>query len=319
MATTQQITNSIRLNTKETVDTVFSKLLIANLFKDQTFVEGQTFTDKYNERGGQIYVRRLGKIEATHTKTTDANGLKFKHTNTMDSLALLQKKDRISISEECYDIVQNLRASGKSMDKMNEVLGSFKEQCQMLYTSYLLEEPQGTDSELLGGATRSANTAKISTLDDLVTSILESRKQIQTNGGSADVLLLSPEMESLFLASASKAANAFLPETNESLLKSGKIGRLYGMTVYTSNLLGNGTPLGTSNAKKNTGTAAKCEYVLYDHNAFAICGDIETMRLKDAIDFSGSYAQIEGVFGGGVTNAALAYAKLNDTVTASKP
>lgn len=319
MATTQQITNSIRLNTKETVDTVFSKLLIANLFKDQTFVEGQTFTDKYNERGGQIYVRRLGKIEATHTKTTDANGLKFKHTNTMDSLALLQKKDRISISEECYDIVQNLRASGKSMDKMNEVLASFKEQCQMLYTSYLLAEPQGADSELLGGATRSANTAKISTLDDLVTSILESRKQIQTNGGSADVLLLSPDMESLFLASASKAANAFLPETNESLLKSGKIGRLYGMTVYTSNLLGSGTPLGSGNAKKNTGIAAKCEYVLYDHNAFAICGDIETMRLKDAIDFSGSYAQIEGVFGGGVTNAALAYAKLNDTVTASKP
>lgn len=318
MATIQQITNSIRLNTKETVDTVFSKLLIANLFKDQTFVEGQTFTSKYNERGGQIYVRRLGKIEATHTKTTDANGLKFKHTQTEDSLALLQKKDRISISEECYDIVQNLRASGKSVDKMDEVIASFKEQCQMLYTSYLLAAPQAADSELLGGATRGANTSKISTLDDLIESILADRKQILINGGSADVLIISPDMESLFLASASKAANAFLPETNEALLRTGKIGRLYGMTVFSSNLLGSGTPLGNGSAKKNTGIASQCEYVMYDHDAFAVCGDIESLRLKDAIDFSGSYAQIEGVFGGGVTNAALAIAKVNaDTTTRS--
>ena len=54
MATIQQITKSFRFNAQETVDTIFSKLLIANLFKNQTFVEGQTFTDKYNERGGQI-------------------------------------------------------------------------------------------------------------------------------------------------------------------------------------------------------------------------------------------------------------------------
>lgn len=319
MATNMQITNSIRLNTKETVDTVFSKLLIANLFKDQTFVEGETYTSKYNERGGQIYVRRLGKIEVTQTKTTEAEGLKFKHTNTMDSLALLQKKDRISISEECYDIVQNLRASGKSVDKMDEVISSFKEQCQMLYTSYLLAEPQGGDSKLLGGATRSANTSKIATLDDLISSILEDRKQIRVNGGNADVLIIAPEMENLFLASAIKAGNAFIPETNEKLKNTGKIGKLFNLETYTSNLLGSGTPLGSGNAKENTGVAAKCEYVIYDHNAFAICGDIETIRLKDAIDFSGSYAQIEGIFGGGITNAALAYAKLNDSVVTPKP
>lgn len=317
MATNMQITNSIRLKTKETVDTVFSKLLIANLFKDQTFVEGETYTSKYNERGGQIYVRRLGKIEVTQTKTTEAEGLKFKHTNTMDSLALLQKKDRISISEECYDIVQNLRASGKSVDKMDEVISSFKEQCQMLYTSYLLAEPQGGD-ELLGGATRSANTSKIATLDDLISSILEDRKQIRVNGGNADVLIIAPEMENLFLASAIKAGNAFIPETNEKLKNTGKIGKLFNLETYTSNLLGSGTPLGKGSASKNTGIASQCEYILYDHDTFAICGDIESLRLVPAIDFVGSYAQIEGIMGGGVANPALAYAKLNDSVVTTR-
>ena len=319
MATIQQITKSFRFNAQETVDTIFSKLLIANLFKNQTFVEGQTFTDKYNERGGQIYVRRLGKIEATHTKTTDADGLDFKHTNTQDNLALIQKADRISISEKCYDIVQNLRASGKSVDKMDEVIDSFKERCQMLYMSYLLAEPQtDDDGAKLGGATRSANTSKITTLDDLIASILENRKQILTNGGSADVLIISPDMEQLFLQSAVKAGNAFIPETNEKLKNTGKIGRLFNLETYTSNLIGSGTPLGKGSASKNTGIASQCEYILYDHDTFAICGDIETLRLVPAIDFTGSYAQIEGIMGGGVANPALAYAKLNDSVVTTR-
>ncbi len=313
MAYTEQITTSFSFNSVETVDEVFSKIIVKNLFKDSTFKEGLTYTNKYNERGGQIYARRLGKIKATLTDTTAADGLKFKHTNTQDSLVLIQKKDRVSISEECYDIISNLRNSGKSVDKVSEVLAAFNERCQMLYMSYLLGEPVADGAVGLGGAMRSANTTADKTLDALTKSILADREQIRVNGGVADVLIIAPEMETLFLASASKAANAFIPETNEQMLKEGKIGRLYGMNVYTSNLLGSGTPTTVpvaGNAAANTENAAKCEYVIYDHDTFAICGDIETSRFKEAIDFTGCYAQIEGVFGGGVVNPALAVAKI---------
>ena len=61
MANTEVLPSSFKFNTVETVDVVFSKILVANLFKDETFKSGVTFTDKYNERGGQIYARRLGK------------------------------------------------------------------------------------------------------------------------------------------------------------------------------------------------------------------------------------------------------------------
>lgn len=302
--------SSFRINSKETVDTVFSKLLIATLFKDQTFKAGITFNDICEERGGQYYFRKLGKVTATQTKTTDANGLKFKHTNTEDNLILVQKLDRVSISEECYDLVENLRASGKSVDKVEIVINSFKEKCQMLYVNYLLKAPMKEGEIVAGGATRSANTTADDALDKLTASILADREQIRVNGGNADVLIISPEMETLFLASASKAGNAFIPETNEAMLKDGKIGRLYGLNIYTSNLIGSGTPLDSSCATKNSGKASKCEYIIYDHKAFGITGDIETLRLKDAIDFTGCYAQIEGVFGGGVTSPALAYAKI---------
>ena len=40
MANVETLPSSFRFNTKETVDEVFSKILVANLFKDETFVAG---------------------------------------------------------------------------------------------------------------------------------------------------------------------------------------------------------------------------------------------------------------------------------------
>lgn len=304
---------SFKFNNAETVDTIFSKVLVQNLFKDQTFKPGVTFTDKYDERAGQIYARRLGKTAATVASALSSGGLDFSHTETADSLILIQKKDVIKRSEKCYDLVDALRASGKSADKVVEVVAEFNEACQIKWMSYLLADTVTANGVLLGGATRSANTTADSTLASLVASILADREQIRVNGGNADVLIISPAMETKFLANAYSAGNAFVPETNEEMLKEGRIGRLYGMNVYTSNLIGGGTPSVVpvaGNAPANTGAAANCEYIIYDHDTFAIAMDIEGARLVNAIDFVGSYAQIIGICGGGVVNPALAIAKI---------
>lgn len=316
MPYTETLPSSFKFNTTETVDTVFSKILVANLFKDQTFKAGETFTDKYDEKGGQIYARRLGKTSATKKDATASGGLDLTHTETADSLVLIQKKDAISRSEKCYDFVETLRASGKSVDKVAEVIEEFKEGCQVTWMGYLLATPVSASGVGLGGATRSANTTADTTLDTLTASILKDREQIRVNGGVADVLIVSPQMETLFLANVLKSGNAFIPETNEEWLKNGRIGRLYGLQVYTSNLIGGGTPTSVpvaGNAPANTGDAANCEYIIYDHDTFAIACDILGLRLVNAIDFFGSYAQIEAVCGGGVVNPALAIAKIVST------
>ena len=258
----------------------------------------------------------MGKTAATVKTATSAGGLDLTHTETADSLILIQKTDAISRSEKCYDLVEVLRASGKSVDKVSEVVEEFKEGCQIQWMSYLLKTPVAENGVGVGGATRSANTTADTTLDTLISSILADRQQIRVNGGNADVLIISPEMETLFLANAYKSGNAFIPETNEALIKDGKIGRLYGMNVFSSNLIGSGTPSVlpvAGNAPANTGDAAKCEYIVYDHDAFAIAADILGLRMVNAIDFIGSYAQVEAVSGGGVTNPALAIAKVTAT------
>lgn len=300
MAYTEVLPSSFKFNTIETVDTVFSKILVANLFKDETFKAGVTFTDKYNERGGQIYARRLGKQAVTIKDATQSGGMDLVHTETADRLLLIQKKDVISRSEKCYELVETLRASGKSVDKVAEVVAEFKEGMQVQMMKYLLAQPALENTVGLGGATRSANTEASVELKDLIHDILADREQIRVKGGNADVLIISPEAETLFLANAFTAGNAFIPETNEEYIKSGKVGRLYGMNVYTSNLIGNG----------NEGDAGNCEYIIYDHDAFAVAADILGLRMANAIDFFGSYAQIEAIMGGGITNADLAIAKI---------
>ena len=304
---------SFKFNNTETVDTVFSKILVANLFKDATFVAGRTFTDKYNERGGQIYARRLGKTAATKKNALASGGLDLTHTETADSLVLIQKVDAISRSEKCYDLVEDLRASGKSVDKVAEVVEEFKEGLQIQFMSYLLADTVDANGVKLGGASRSASTTQDTTFANALASILADREQIRVNGGTADVLIISPEIETLFLTNAYTAGNAFVPELNQEMVKTGKIGRLFGMDVYTSNLIGSGTPTTVpvaGNAPANSGDAATCEYIIYDHDAFAIAADILGIRMVNAIDFIGSYAQIEAVCGGGVTNPALAIAKV---------
>lgn len=313
MAYTEGLPSSFKLNNSETVDTTFSPVLVKNLFKDNTFIPGVTFTDKYNERAGQIYARRLGKTAATSKDATTSGGLDLTHTETADSLVLIQKKDAISRSEKCYDLVEKLRMSGKSVDKIAEVSEEFKEGLQIKWMSYLLAPTVSASGVGVGGATRSSNTTADTELGTLIASILADRQQIRVNGGVADVLIISPEMETLFLSNAYKSGNAFVPETNEEILKTGKIGRLYGMNVFTSNLIGAGTPSVlpvAGNAPANSGDAANCEYIIYDHDAFAIATDIEGLRLVNAIDFMGSYAQVQGITGGGVTNPALAIAKI---------
>ena len=312
-AYTEGLPSSFKYNNSETVDTVFSKILVANLFKDTTFKPGITFTNKYNERAGQIYARRLGKTAAMVKTATSAGGLDLTHTETADSLVLIQKNDAVSRSEKCYDLVENLRNSGKTVDKASEVVAEFQEAFQIQCMKYLLNTTVAASGVGVGGATRSASTDADSTLSTLIASILADRQQIRVNGGTADTIIISPAMETLFLANAYTSGNAFIPETNESLIKDGKIGRLYGMNVFTSNLIGGGTPSVlpvAGNAPANTGDALNCEYIIYDHETFAVAADFEGMRFVNAIDFIGSYAQIQAVMGGGVVNPALAIAKI---------
>lgn len=300
-----QITNSIRYNGIETSDMAFSKVLIKNLFKNSTFKPDVTFTNKYYERAGQIMIRKIGKTAVTKKDATTSGGLDFTHTQTSDKLLTIVQKDALSRSEKIYSLIDELRLSGKSVDKVAEVVAEWTEGFNVQCMSYLLAPAKDEG----GGATRSANTTASTDSDTLINSILDDRKAIQVSGGSADCLIISPDAEQ-FLLTDWALGKGFIPETNEEALREGKVGRMFGMNVYTSNLIGSGTPLDPS-VTSNTGDAAKCEYVIYDHDTFGIASTVEGLRLvEDDKTFVGSFAQIMSIMGGIVANPALAIAKV---------
>lgn len=311
--------SSFRLQATETADTVFSRLLIGSLFKDQTFQPGRTFTDKYTERGGQIYIRRLGKPNVIVSDARVAGGMKFTHAQTADSLVMIPRYDRVNVSEEIYEIVDTLRSSGRSVEKVNEVIEAWKEKCQIQYMSYLLKTPAIVNQVEVGGAMLTADSGGLAsaTLDDLILSMTNTIKQIRYNGGRPSVILINPDMVALFQQAAIKFGNAYIPQTNEELVRTGNIGKLFGINLYDTNLIGAGTPIAipvAGNALPNTGNAANCEYIIYDHDTFGIAADLWAPRLIPAIDFTGSYGQCDSIMGGGVANPALAYAKVNAEV-----
>lgn len=302
------ITNSIRYVGKETADNAFSKVLIKNLFKHSTFKPGETFTDKYYERAGQIMIRRLGKTAVTKKDATEAGGLDFTHTQTSDKLLTIVQKDALSRSEKIYALIDELRASGKSVDKVAEVIAEWTEGFNVQCMQYLLAPV----NEAGGGATRSANTTAATDSASLIKSILDDRKLISISGGTADVIIISPDAEQLLLTDWAQG-KGFIPETNEDAMKEGKIGRIFGMNVYISNLIGAGTPI-DSGVAANTGDAANCEYVIYDHDTFGVASTVEGLRLvEDDKTFVGSFAQIMSIMGGIVANPALAIAKITAT------
>jgi len=190
-----------------------------------------------------------------------------------------------------------------------QVIKEWEEAFQVQCMKYLLA-PVNAEG---GGASRSPNTTASTDSSSLISNILSDRKQIVISGGTADTLIVSPDAEMFFLTDWAKG-KGFIPETNEDALREGKIGREFGMDVYVSNLIGDGTPIDAS-VSSNTGDAANCEYIMYDHDTFGVAADIEGLRLvEDDKTFIGSFAQMMGVMGGIVGNNALAIAKINAPV-----
>jgi hypothetical protein len=86
-------------STGKFVDDRFSALVEPNLFDNNVFQPGITFTDKYTlGAAGQIFIHKLGKV----TVTVGEPGQDFADTNTADSLITITLNKAFRRSEKIY-------------------------------------------------------------------------------------------------------------------------------------------------------------------------------------------------------------------------
>lgn len=270
------------------VDERYSAILEPNLYYNSIFADGVTFTSKYEQgAAGGIFVRKL----ATSPVTVALPGSDFTDTAASDTLIPIALVNNYQSSKKIYGV----QAENVSCELADENLSIATQECAEAWNksgvACLLEE--GTASTITAPADYGA----------LKTAVIAERAKITKAKGSADVLILTPEMYALILGGAGAE---YTPIFNEGINSNGAVGKWLGFTVVEAPVLGE-TALKYYNhaSTLKTKSGAKVQFILYHHEAFSIVNNFDAARIVDSENFVGSKAQVELNAGFRVTNADL--------------
>lgn len=277
------------------VDEKYAGILEPNLYFDSILVPGVTYTDKYQTGpAGGIYVHKLD----TTAVTVGTPGRDFTDEASSDTLIPILLNNNYMKSKKIYGV----QAAAVAFDLANEQLSTatqeIKESRQQSALGCLVQE--GTKSN---GAAITANA---------VDAVLDEAAKIKK--GKANVVFCSPEFYALVLKENGKD---FTPAKNDEVAATGAIGDLYGFTWIRAAGLGEaeakyydstGT-LKTVALNKAATTAADgsaVDFILYNSETLSIVDNLESYRIVDSENFTGSKAQAELNTGMKVTTPALA-------------
>lgn len=277
------------------VDEKYSGILEPNLYFDSILVPGVTYTDKYQTGpAGGIYVHKLN----TTAVTVGTPGRDFTDEASADTLIPILLNNNYMKSKKIYGV----QAAAVSFDLANEQLSTatqeIKESRQQSALGCLVQE--GTKSN---GAAITANA---------VNAVLDEAANIKK--GKANVVFCSPEFYALVLKENGKD---FTPAKNDEVAATGAIGDLYGFTWIRAAGLGEaeakyydstGTLKTVALHKAATAAAdgSAVDFILYNNETFSIVDSLESYRIVDSENFTGSKAQAELNTGMKVTTSALA-------------
>ena len=270
------------------VDEKYSGILEPNLYFDSILVPGVTYTDKYQTGpAGGIYVHKLD----TTAVTVGTPGRDFTDEASSDTLIPILLNNNYMKSKKIYGV----QAAAVSFDLANEQLSTatqeIKESRQQSALGCLVQE--GTTSSVKTAITANA-----------VNAVLDEAAQIKK--GKANVVLCSPDFYALVLKENGKD---FTPVKNDEVAATGAIGDMYGFTWIRA------AGLGEQEAKyyDSTGTlktvalskTTPVDFILYNSEALSIVDNLESYRIVDSENFTGSKAQAELNTGMKVTTPAL--------------
>lgn len=277
------------------VDEKYSGILEPNLYFDSILVPGVTYTDKYQTGpAGGIYVRKLD----TTAVTVGTPGRDFTDEASSDTLIPILLNNNYMKSKKIYGV----QAAAVSFDLANEQLSTatqeIKESRQQSALGCLVQE--GTKSN---GADITANA---------VDAVLDEAAKIKK--GKANVVLCSPDFYALVLKENGKD---FTPAKNDEVAATGAIGDLYGFTWIRAAGLGEaeakyydstGTlkTVALNKAATSAADGSAVDFILYNSETLSIVDNLESYRIVDSENFTGSKAQAELNTGMKVTTPALA-------------
>ena len=285
-------------STGHSVDDKFSALVEPNLWFNNIFQDGITFTSKYQlGPAGQILVHKPGV--GTITPTTP--GADFTDAIVADTLITIALNLQYNRSRKLYRVTAASVAYPIAAAELETAIREIAKAWTLSGVKAIL----GTVGTI--NSTNILTVAATSTLFDL---IVDDRAKLVGTGVVPDTIIVSPAIYAMLLKSDEFQRTGTI---GDMVVSGGNVGRVAGMTVVEYEALDAAAVDGATIGGITWASGDLMEYIMYDHDTFSIVTSVDMVRVKDSERFNGSLAQVEMVSGFKVTNAARVLLKFHDT------
>jgi hypothetical protein len=280
-------------------DDKYSPLVEPNLFANNIFQPGITFTDKYQlGAAGQIFVHKPG----VGTITPTAPGADFSDSIVQDSLITIQLNKQFNRSRKIYGATVASVAYPIAATEIETAVKEIRAAWNLQAVKSLIGESSIKVSD---------NITTLATASTIYDQIVADRQKLVEAKANPDTIIVSPSVYALLLKSDEFQRTGTI---GDAAVADGRVGRIAGLNVVEYESLDDAAANGAS-IGGITWVAAddELEYVIYDHDAFSIVTSVNATRVVDEpTRFVGTLAQVEIVSGFKLTNPNRALLKFHD-------
>lgn len=274
---------------KATVATGMSPIVEAGLYADAIFIDGVTFTSKYNVgSAGQIQVEVYNGGRGSRPVQPGSDFIDRDYSNTVVDININNSfQDSVKVPNYFEATMPTNILMNKTLEVTQKV-GTGRQESALAALVH-----QGTISD----------NKEALTVDNIKDAVLAERKILRKKHAKPNVVIASVDTCSLMLEVAGKE---YTPLYNDDVIRQGKVGLWLGMLWIEADLLDGSTAdyqYLDASGKVETVNTSKVGFIMYDANAYSIIDRLDTLRVKESENFSGSKVQEELVSGFKVTNA----------------
>lgn len=271
-----------------TVATGMSPIVEAGLYADSIFIDGITFSSRYNiGSAGQIQVE---KYNGGRGVRPDQPGKDFQDREYENNVIDININNSFRDSAKVPNYFEATMPTPVLMNKTLEVTEKVR-----------VGRQESALAALVDGIIPIDDTSAV-TADNVKQIALRMKAALRKKHARPNVVIASVDAYSAVLEAAGKD---FTPMFNDDAIRQGKVGLWLGMYWIEADLLDGTTndyQYITSEGTTKTVDTSAVDLIVYDGMAFSIIDRLDLLRVKESEHFSGSKVQEEICSGFKVTN-----------------
>lgn len=286
---------SLVIGGNATVATGMSPIVEAGLYADAIFIDGVTFTSRYNiGSAGQIQVEKYSGGRGVKPGAPGSNFSDRDYTNSVENININNSfKDSVKVPLYFESTMPTAVLMNKTLE-VTQKTGTGRQESAL---AALVN--QGSASDDIDALT----------VDNIKSKVIKMRSTLRKKHAKPNVVIASVDTYSVMLEAAGKD---FTPMYNDDVIRQGKIGLWLGMLWIEADLLDGATAdysyINDSGDETTVDTSA-VDLIMYDFMAFSLIDRLDALRVKESEQFVGSKVQEEICSGFKVTNTACVLVK----------